>query len=224
MDYSVEVNPSSVFSVDLDGDRDNDLAVANGGSFHWPGNTVSVFLNNGDGTFATNVDYTVGSDPQTVFSVDLDGDGDNDLAVANLGFFDFGLDTSIVVYQCLLNNGDGTFAPKVDYGVEDYPFSVCSVDLDGDGDNDLAVANLGSDNVSVLLNNGDGTFAPKVDYGVEDYPFSVCSVDLDGDGDNDLAVANLGSDNVSVLLNNGDGTFAPKRDYGIVPHPFSLGI
>ena len=50
VDYSVEVNPSSVFSVDLDGDRDNDLAVANGGSFHWPGNTVSVFLNNGDGT------------------------------------------------------------------------------------------------------------------------------------------------------------------------------
>ena len=59
----------------------------------------------------------------------------------------------------LLNNGDGTFAAKVDYSVEVNPSSVFSVDLDGDRDNDLAVANWNRDNVSVLLNNGDGTFA-----------------------------------------------------------------
>ena len=105
------------------------------------------------------------------------------------------------------------FAPRTNYLAGDGPTSVSSADFDGDGDNDLAVANERSDNVSVFLNNGDGTFAPKVDYPAGSSPSSVFSADLDGDGDSDLAVANFDSDNMSVLLNNGDGTFAPKVDY-----------
>jgi len=114
----------------------------------------------------------------------------------------------------LLNNGDGTFQAAVNYGAGDGASSVFAVDLDGDGDNDLAVANWYSDNVSVLLNNGDGTFQAAVNYGAGDNPYSVFAVDLDGDGDNDLAVANRGSNNVSVLLNNGDGTFQAAVNYG----------
>ena len=37
-------------------------------------------------------------------------------------------------------------------------------DFDGDGNQDLAVANLGDDDVSVLLNNGDGTFTQTLHY------------------------------------------------------------
>ena len=66
----------------------------------------------------------------------------------------------------LLNNGDGTFATAVNYGVGATPAFVAIGDLDGDLDLDLAVANAGSDNVSVLLNNGDGTFAADVTYDV----------------------------------------------------------
>ena len=62
----------------------------------------------------------------------------------------------------LMNNGDGTFADHVTYGACSVPQSVAVGDLDEDGDLDLAVANLNSDNVSVLLNNGDGTFAADV--------------------------------------------------------------
>ena len=53
------------------------------------------------------------------------------------------------------------------------PASVCAADLDGDGDSDLAVANYGSNNVSILKNNGDGTFAAAVNYGVGSEPL-VC--------------------------------------------------
>ena len=99
------------------------------------------------------------------------------------------------------------FDLKADYAVGDGPHSVFISDVDGDRDNDLAVANQNSDNVSVLLNNGDGQFADRVDYATGDGPYSVFISDLDGDGDNDIVVANKGSDNVSVLLNRGDGTF-----------------
>ena len=77
VDYVTGTQPVSVFAADLDGDTDKDLAVANGVS-----NTISIFKNNGDGTFAAKVDYGTGSFPHGVFAVDLDGDTDNDLAVS----------------------------------------------------------------------------------------------------------------------------------------------
>ena len=107
----------------------------------------------------------------------------------------------------------GTFGPAVNYGVGDGPFDVFCADLDGDLDLDLAVANSGSDNVSILKNNGDGTFQPKVDYPVEDLPFSVFCADLDGDSDLDIVVTSWTNASVSVLKNNGDGTFQAKLDY-----------
>ena len=54
------------------------------------------------------------------------------------------------------------------------PRSVFAADLDGDGDQDLAVANYGSNNVSVLKNNGDGTFASAVNYATGTGTQSVC--------------------------------------------------
>ncbi len=70
----------------------------------------------------------------------------------------------------LLNQGNGTFAAKVDYGAGTTPYSVAAADLNGDGKPDLAVANYTGGLVSVLLNNGDGTFAAKVDYGAGTCP------------------------------------------------------
>ncbi|MCK4625156.1 MAG: VCBS repeat-containing protein [Phycisphaerae bacterium] len=207
VNYEVGVHPRSVFSSDLDGDGDYDLAVANRYS-----DNVSILLNNGDGTFQAAVNYAVGDGPFSVFSADLDGDNDNDLAVANYESDDVSI---------LLNNGDGTFATAVNYGAGVGPYSVFSADLDGDNKNDLVVANNGSDNVSILLNNGNGTFAEPVNYGTGTGPFSVFSADLDGDNDNDLAVANHNSANVSILLNNDDGTFATPVNYG-VHYPVSI--
>ena len=47
---------------------------------------------------------------------------------------------------------DSLFAPPVSYGAGDAPLSVFTADFDGDNDNDLVVANGGSDNVSILFN------------------------------------------------------------------------
>jgi hypothetical protein len=52
----------------------------------------------------------------------------------------------------LLNQGNGTFAAAVNYAAGSSPRSVAAADLNADGRPDLAVANSGSGNVSVLLN------------------------------------------------------------------------
>ncbi|CUS95283.1 parallel beta-helix repeat (two copies), partial [Candidatus Kryptonium thompsonii] len=52
----------------------------------------------------------------------------------------------------LRNNGDGTYAAKVDYGVGSIPRGISLGDIDNDGDLDIAVANYNSNTVSVLKN------------------------------------------------------------------------
>ncbi|MFX0202969.1 MAG: FG-GAP repeat domain-containing protein [Candidatus Hodarchaeota archaeon] len=96
---------------------------------------------------------------------------------------------------------------RFDFEAGDGPWSIAIGDLDGDGALDMAVANYGSHNVSVLSGNGDGTFQRAVDYGVGAVPFAVAIGDLDENGALGLAVANAGSfycmnNTVSVLINS----------------------
>ena len=95
-------------------------------------------------------------------------------------------------------------------------------DFTGDGRTDLAVANSGSNDVSVLLGNGDGTFQPQVTYAVGTGHDALVAGDFTGDGRTDLAVANYGSNDVSVLLGNGDGTFRNQVTYAVGTGPDAL--
>ncbi|UCE66769.1 MAG: T9SS type A sorting domain-containing protein [Candidatus Zixiibacteriota bacterium] len=75
IDYAAGDGPYSVFAADFNADGNNDLAVANPDS-----DSISVFLNNGNGTFQAAVNYRAGHGPSSAFAIDLDGDGFNDLA------------------------------------------------------------------------------------------------------------------------------------------------
>src|SRR5258706_589297 len=90
------------------------------------------------------------------------------------------------------------------------PYSVAIGDMNRDHKLDLAVANYGSNTVSMLPGNGDGTFGPRNDHDTGSYPYFVAVGDLNRDGKPDLVVPNFGSNTVSVLLGNGDGTFGPN--------------
>ena len=198
-----------------------DLAVAN-----FLSDDVSILLGDDNGTFTeepTESPITVGDEPQSVAVGDFDGDDVLDLAVANE-------DSNNV--SILLGDGDGTFTQAVEspITVGDFPFSVAVGDFDGNDVLDLAVANVDSDDVSILLGDGDGTFTEEPTESpitaVGDGPFSFAVEDFDGDDVLDLAVGNVISDDVSILLGDGDGTFTQAADSPITVGlgPFSVAV
>jgi hypothetical protein len=169
-------------------------------------------------SFASGVNYPVGTAPYSIATGDLNGDAKPDVVAAN------GVSAGVSV---LLGNGDGTFAAAVDYATDVGPKSVAIADLNRDTKPDLVVANSSSDNVSVLLGKGNGTFATARNYPVgRELPESVAIADLNGDAKPDLAVAvhNFGAGTATVLLGNGDGTFAAPVDYAVGFVPESVAI
>src|SRR5437016_2438480 len=101
-------------------------------------------------------------------------------------------------------DGDGNSSATKNLGVGNCPCSEAVGDFNGDGNQDLAVANFNG--VSILLGDGTGSFSAATNFGAASRPSSVAVGDFNGDGKQDLAVANLGSNNVSILLRDCQAT------------------
>lgn len=154
----------------------------------YPGN-VSVYLNNGDGSFYLYSESLVPA--ISVTTGDFNNDGNVDIAACGGGR-----------YSILLGNGNGTFQTEV-VGVNEYPNSITTGDFNGDGLIDLAIAadfgyyiNPDASSVSILLSNGNGTFQPKVGFAIpytNIYPRTIVADDFDRDGKLDVAVSVAGA-------------------------------
>jgi VCBS repeat protein/HYDIN/CFA65/VesB family protein/thrombospondin type 3 repeat protein len=92
------------------------------------------------------------------------------------------------------------------------PSAIVTADFDGDGVPDLAAANAGSNDVTVLLGDGAGGFTPQAGIPVGNRPVSIAAADFNHDGHQDLAVANFNDDTVSILLGDGAGEFSRIGD------------
>ncbi len=82
---------------------------------------------------------------------------------------------SVLVAAAAAQAQDVSFIARRDFDVGRNPQSVAVGDFNGDGVPDLAVANYGSNNVSVLLGNGDGSFQGPLNFGVGIQPSSVAT-------------------------------------------------
>jgi hypothetical protein len=114
------------------------------------GNSLSILINKGDGTFQQTTTASCGG-PYHIEVGDADGDGKPDIA---LGCFD-----QIGLY---LNDGaGGVAAPTIyDEPPSEYAGVVTIADINGDGIPDLEGAAPG--NVMVLLGQGAGKFASPI--------------------------------------------------------------
>jgi len=168
---------SAEVAADFNGDGIPDLAAVNVNA----GDTVSIQLGNGDGTFQPPVSYPTGDRtyPNFLAAGDFNGDGKLDLAVL-LSNTD-----SVLI---LLGNGDGTFQTGVTVPLPGGPISATVGDFNGDGNLDLAVGAFYG--ISILLGNGDGTFQPPVN-SVSEGAFSIAVGDFNVDGKLDLALASF---------------------------------
>jgi MYXO-CTERM domain-containing protein len=164
--------------LDADGDFDLDLLI----NFHQGKN--SLWINDGKGGFTDAAFPAVGAGSQFHYgpvACDVDGDGDLDVAIDNTG--------GSYLEQLLVNDGKGKFTDETTAritgnvsGADDN--GLACVDVDGDGDFDLAIMSLGA-NERILVNDGTGHFALTATPA-----FSVVSDgtlwfdfgDLDGDG------------------------------------------
>ncbi|BCU13824.1 beta strand repeat-containing protein [Microcystis aeruginosa] len=121
-------------------------------------------------------------------------------------------------------NSSASFNSATNFAAGSSPISVTVGDFNGDGKSDLAVANRGSNNVSVLLGTGTGSFGAATNFSVGNAPSSVTVGDFNGDGKSDLAVANDFSNNVSVLLGTGTGSFATATNFAVGISPRSVAV
>ena len=145
-------------------------------------------------------------------------------------------------YRLELTNLDQYNVAGVDvlhFPAGSFPSQEAIADLNGDGVMDVAIANSGTSNVSILIGHKDGTFDTPRQFavGAARYPniegttFSqnglrrvVVAADFDENGTIDLAVTNYDSADVSILLGLGDGTFAPQRRFDATYAPFGMTV
>jgi Ca2+-binding RTX toxin-like protein len=110
------------------------------------------------------------------------------------------------------------------------PVKIDTGDFNGDGFPDLAVANLGSRDISIFLGTGTGSFdaATNLSNPGNENPFSIAIRDLNGDGKLDLAVANPISEGnggfVSIRLGTGNGNFSNPTNFGEGIDPKSIAV
>ncbi len=194
--------------VDVNSDGKPDLVVANPGHFDALDGSLSVFVNNGNGTFTPRPDVPLGSQAVWIAAGDVNGDGKPDLVVANLG--KFGQTNGSIFVMLGDGNGGFTAGQVLRSGIE--PDSVGVADLNGDGKLDVVAvvqAPVFDWNLNVFLGNGAGGFGDAVVVALpQDLITGLRLADLDLDGRPDVVVS-LDGTKLGLLRNRGDGSFDP---------------
>ena len=223
--YEASQQTFDVAVVDLDKEGHGDvITVANSSA------AVTVHKNLGNGSFPVLTRYEVASLSDAVESADIDNDGDIDIVVNG----EVDVSSLDPVVKILKNNGNGTFAPAIDYTPARNFADMKLRDINGDGFVDLIFAPDANDppyHFGTALNLGNGTFAPTVVTEV----FScgdgtIDAADLDGDGDLDIVLTEEEGcpgiePHIFIFRNDGNQNFVRMPDIvlpGMLPHGLAL--
>lgn len=181
---------------DVNGDGKIDLIVVDTRN-----DSVDVLLGNGDGTFQAAKSYSTLHNPTLLDFADFNRDGHVDIVVGSgyLGEQGPGSEVSL-----LLNNGNGTFKPAVSYPAGGPVSAIAAIDLTGNGNDGVLIADSPDNKVFLLNGNGKGAFAAPVDYYPGgSSPTTLTVADFNQDGAQDVLVGEITTEGYMVLYNTG---------------------
>lgn len=213
------IDPELTRVADVNGDGNLDWAVVSQDSGDkW----LTVKSGNGNGTFgATIYSLDLPDTVQDIAFADMDNDGDQDLLAVGGSGGSGGL-------KVFLNDTaySGYWPSFTNYTTEDNPVGVEVGDFNEDGDEDVLVHCVDSENTDhdevQLFTGGSGvTLNSPTDISLGDGFFrSLVIGDIDGDADLDFAIVHLYEQSpfsevngLVYRLGNGDGTFASAATF-----------
>jgi Calx-beta domain/FG-GAP-like repeat/FG-GAP repeat len=230
-------NFGCVATGDFNGDGNTDAVLTNYGTAppgatppnNAGGNTISIILGNGNGTFGSASTITIGSNQYVSFVAvgDLNADGNQDLAVVSTNE-----DTSGML-RIYLGSGSGGFALSSQGAISVGSNNACWVGFaqmtNGDTNLDVVVSSFGttdSGETTVYGNQidifqGDGTGLvgniATITNGISFMPTALALADFDGDGSMDVAATVPGvppdttspqpNGEIQIVNGNGAGGF-----------------
>jgi hypothetical protein len=213
---------------DLDLDGDEDLMVANGAYVPGlPGGQSRVYLSDGRGKLLAAPMALPAQlwDATDVALGDVDADGDLDAVFACRPLWDAGTQSYAGGRtRLLLGDGQGGFSDVSTTQLPlDAAFStrVALLDVDGDGDLDLFVANGGTMpplRNHLYLNDGSGRFSDVSSTHLPPESFEDIALahgDVDEDGHVDLVLGN--GETTRLLLGTASGRFVPAPEGRLLP-------
>jgi hypothetical protein len=192
-------------TADLDGDGKCDIVAPSYGK-----GVVTILAGDGHGGFRAGDPIPAGPAPFTVAVGDFNHDGKPDLAFSN--YSGQLSDPSDDVITSLSGDGHGGFAPGPRIATGAAPFQIATGDIDGDGFSDVATADYGGSDLTVVFGGKDGLVAARARrVALPGKPDRVLLVDLNGDGRADAVVASGDAHEVFVLV-AGSGGLARRRE------------
>jgi hypothetical protein len=135
------ISPCALAAGDFNNDTRMDVVVAGCDSA-----SVDVFFGHGNGSLGNLKTFPIGaaSSRYSLAVSDINDDATLDVVITNFDYSYLGV---------LRGYGDGTFADIIQFplGYGTHPFSVVVGDFNNDRKKDVAIANQGSDSLSILL-------------------------------------------------------------------------
>jgi hypothetical protein len=221
MTYPQEIDSTlSALSVaDVNKDGNLDIVVADSGT-----NNILILFGYGNGSFATSMTISTGSNsmPTAIAIADFNKDDSLDIAVINFYSNNVGI---------LLGYGNGSFATITTYptGFQSHPVAITVSDFNRDDRLDIAIVNRDTSNIGIFLGFGNGSFENQVSYSVDFFqsPCSIVVLDFGDDNQFDIITADYDGDGIGILLGYRNGTFGALHKYtteiGSTPTQVSLG-
>lgn len=199
-------SPTRIKSVDVNNDGFPDIVTMNKG-----GNTVSVLIGNGDGTYQDQYGFFAGLGLVDMELADFDEDGDPDLVT---------LSSQSQEVHIFENPGDGRFTNRMSVDVNEFfdfndLYDIAIVDVFSDGRPDIVIPIEGM-GATLIENIGGLDFATQ--YYFDQVPGSSCThlvqLDLDLDGDLDFVGAEV-SGGIEIYVNLGGDEYVDLDFVGL---------